>query len=139
MEKAIIVASGKADIGKSLTLSKLGKMLNPSLSITRKDYQICFDYKNIKIGLQTFGDTEFYVKNGLTDFLKEDCDLIIIASKGFGKTVTAIENFAGANDYRVIWTTPYRVWDGSITTDDIKRYSASHLFQMVDDVISNII
>ncbi|WP_405576850.1 hypothetical protein [Winogradskyella sp. Asnod2-B02-A] len=141
-QKTIIVSSGTANIGKSMTLSRLGKQLvvagaTTSHTFPKKDYHAYLQYKGMKIGVQTYGDRQDLVKDGLNAFNAKSCDIIAIASKGYGATVKAIESFALANDYRVIWTSPYRVLDGSITATDIKDYSASHLKMMVDDIISS--
>jgi Mrp family chromosome partitioning ATPase len=143
-QKTIIVSSGKANVGKSMTLSRLGEQLSIAGATTmqsfpKKDYHAYFNYKSKEIGIQTYGDTEKLVKDGLKAFNSKSCGIIVIASKGFGATVKAIESFAKANDYRVLWTTPYRVWDGSISESDTKDYSASHLKMMVDDVITGIL
>ena len=143
-KKTIIVVSGTANIGKSMTLSRLGVQLyyagaSTNQKFPAKDYRACFQYKTKKIGIQTYGDTEHLVYTGLHELQSQNCDIIAIASKGFGKTVKAIETFANSYNYRVIWSTPYRVWDGSVTTSDIKDYTASHLKLMIDDVISGIL
>lgn len=140
-QKSIIVAQGTANIGKSMTLSRLGRILVNSGSTTtgntsRGDYNVTMSYISKLIGIQTFGDSPGLVKTGLTDFLNMSCDIIVIASKGYGATVMEIESFAKTNNYRVIWTSPYKVWDGSISANDIKDYSASHLKLMIDDIIS---
>lgn len=143
-QKTIIVVSGKGNIGKSMTLSRLGEQLYKSGATTSqtfpaKDYHAYLQYKGKKMGVQTYGDTERLVKDGLNAFNTKGCDIIAIASKGFGATVKAIESFAKANDYRVVWTTPYRVWDGSISESDTKDYAASHLKMMVDDVLTGVL
>jgi hypothetical protein len=140
-KKTIIVVSGKGNVGKSMTLSRLGHQLyyagaSTTQKFPAKDFRAYFQYKTKKIGIQTYGDTEHLAYTGLYELQSLNCDIIAIASKGFGKTVKAIEAFANSNNYRVIWTAPYRVWDGSITTSDIKDYTASHLKLMIDDVIS---
>lgn len=143
-KKTIIVVSGKGNVGKSMTLSRLGKQLvaagaTTSHTFPKKDYRAFLHYKNKTIGVQTYGDREDLVNDGLNAFKTKNCDIIAIATKGFGATVTTLESFAKANNYRVIWSTPYRVWDGSISANDIKDYTASHLKLMIDDVISGIL
>lgn len=111
-KKTIIVVSGTANIGKSMTLSRLGHQLYYAGALTTqkfpaKDYRAYFKYNANKIGIQTYGDTEHLVYTGLYELQSQNCDIIAIASKGFGKTVKAIETFANSNNYRVIWTAPY--------------------------------
>lgn len=140
-QKTIIAVSGTANIGKSMTISSLGRQIVASGGVTSdnvaaKDYRAIINYSNKIVGVQTYGDTESIVQSGLDTFLNQNCDIIVIASKGFGSTVDAIGAFAGANDYRLIWISPYEVRDGSIPTNTIKDYGASHLLLMIDDIIS---
>ncbi len=144
MTKTIIALWGTANIGKSMTLARLGRQLQANgattnANITGGDYRAIFQYQNKTIGLQTYGDTEHLVNQGLTEFQNQQCDIIAIASKSYGATVDTIGAFAGQNGYRIIWSSPYEVRDGSITTDTIKNYAASHLLRMVDDVIAGIL
>jgi len=144
MKKTIIAVSGTANVGKSMTLARLGRQLvavgaTTATNVSGKDYNANFTYKTKTIGIQTYGDATRLVKNGLDGFLTMNCDIIAIASKGYGGTVKEIEKFANTNGYRVIWTKPYCVWDGSISDNDIKDYSASHLKFMLDDIISTIL
>ncbi|XLS30837.1 hypothetical protein ACJD0Z_08385 [Flavobacteriaceae bacterium M23B6Z8] len=143
-QNTIIVAQGTANVGKSMTLSRLGRQLITAGAttvddVTKTDYSARLQYSSVTIGIQTYGDLEGWVAQGLQHFLNNSCDIIAIASKRYGATARVIEEFASVNNYRVIWSTPYRVWDGSITDSDIKDYSASHLKLMVDDIISGSI
>lgn len=143
-QKTIIVKSGKANIGKSMTLSRFGEHLvkagaTTTQTLPKKDYHAYFDYRGKKVGIQTYGDTKKLVQDGLNAMQSNSCDIIAIASKGYGATVKAIEAFAKSNNFRVIWAKPYCVWDGSITENDIKNYSASHLKLMIDDVITGVL
>lgn len=141
MKKTIIALKGTANIGKSMTLSRLGRQLQANGAvtnedITREDYRAVFRYNNVTIGLQTYGDTEHLINQGLSGFLNQQCDIIVIASKSYGATVDALYTFAGQNSYRLIWASPYEVRDGSITTDKMKSYNASHLLRLIDDIIA---
>jgi hypothetical protein len=139
--KTIITVSETADRGKSLTLNKLGSYLvssgaNTAYSLSNKDYYAVFNYKGVIVGVQTFGDTLDVVRDGLRSFQIDKCDIILIATKRHGETVKEVESFANNNAYRVVWTAPYKVWDGQISVAAIKEYTASHLMQIVNDCIS---
>jgi len=139
--KTIVVVSGKGNIGKSFTLSSLGRQLvtagaNTTADITKKEYHADFIYQNKKVGVQTYGDLAHLVINGLQEFLSVGTEIIAIASKGYGATVKAIEDFASLNNYRVIWTSPYQAWDSITDENRIKEYTASHLKLIIDDVIA---
>jgi len=140
-QKTIIAVSGTANIGKSMTISSLGRQIvaaggTAPDDVTTKDYRAVIKYLSKIIGVQTYGDTEDLVQSGLDALLNHNCDIIVIASKGYGATVDAIGAFAGTNGYRLIWTSPYEVRDGSIPTTTIKDYGASHLLLMINDIIS---
>lgn len=139
-QKTIIVLHETANQGKSMTLSELGRILFKNKATTKdeinkSEYRAILTYKNCQIGIQTYGDNEWLIMEGL-DALKK-CDIIVIPAKRFGATHTTLNQFANKQSYRVIWAAPYKVWDGSIGVDEIKRYSASHIKFMIDDIISN--
>lgn len=140
--RTVIAVSGTANVGKSMTLSSLGRQLQAAGattddSIEGKEYRAIFNYRNLDIGIQTFGDIESMVADGLDVFQKQKCDIIAVASKRYGNTVNWIENFTKKHGYRLIWTAPYEVSDMSISTDRIKDYTASHFLLMIEDIISD--
>lgn len=140
-QKTIIAVSGTANVGKSMTLSRLGKQLagagaTTTDTVTTNDYNAVLSYKSFTVGIQTYGDVAGWVHTGLHSFLAKKCDIIAIACKSYGATVNEIKTFAKSNNYRVIWTTPCAVWDGTIPENDIKDYAASHLKLMVDDIVA---
>lgn len=144
MQKTIIGVWGTANVGKSMTIANLGRLIQTAggvttANITAEDYQAIFEYLGHNIGVQTYGDIGRVVREGLAFFLAGNCDVIVIASKGYGETVHRIGEFAGDNGYRIIWTTPFEVRDGLTGVSDIKAYGATHLLQVVNDLISGIV
>ncbi|MDO9576422.1 MAG: hypothetical protein Q7J16_00905 [Candidatus Cloacimonadales bacterium] len=144
MEETIIALKGTANIGKSMTIARLGRLLQKNGGITADkisdyDYRAVFSYKDQTIGIQTSGDVGDFVCGELKYFLGEKCSIIVIASKTYGKTKKCITDFARQNDYRLILSTPYQVRDDSITTDSIKNYCANHIMSMINDIISGIL
>lgn len=141
MKKTIIQISETANRGKSMMISRLGRQLiqlgaTTNNDVSGNDYRAVFEYKGVKVGLQSFGDSEELVNQGLTYFLSEGCEIIIIPTKRFGATSDAVSGFADSNSYRVIIGSPYRI-NGSITEiNQIKEYSATHYAGMVTDIIS---
>lgn len=143
-QKTIIGLKGTANVGKSMTLSSLGRQLRnargiTSVDVTRGDYWAVFDYQGKKVGIQTYGDHVSHVRSGVTGFLNERCDIIVIASKTTGATLNHVNQVATTNDYRVFWARPYEVRDRSIPVEDMKEYCANHLRLMIDDIISGIL
>ena len=144
MEKTIIGLKGKANVGKSMTLSRLGRQLRNAGGVTQDDidkseYWAVFEYQGVKIGVQTYGDHVNDVSAGIAGFLDRQCAIIVTASKTTGDTVDHLNQVAGTNGYRIIWARPYEVGDGSIAVEVIKEYGASHLLRMINDIISGII
>lgn len=144
MQKTIIGVWGTANVGKSMTLASLGRQLQTAGGITetdisepKTDYRAVFEYLSHTIGIQTFGDVEQLVVEGLEHFLNTECEIVAIASKGYGGTVDAIVAFARNNNYRIIWVTPYDTRDELTEFSTLKAYGASHLLRMIDDTISS--
>jgi hypothetical protein len=143
-QKTLIAVYGTANVGKSMTISELGRNLNSSGGITSsnislREYRAIMKYLNHSIGLQTYGDLEYLVRDGLNIFLKNNCDLIVIATKSYGATVDTLGAFAGANGYRIIWIAPFEVRDNTIATNVIKEYCAAHLLTTINDIITGTI
>ncbi|MCB9336595.1 MAG: hypothetical protein H6577_00545 [Lewinellaceae bacterium] len=111
MKKTIIAIYGTANVGKSMTLSRLGRQLQANGAITtddisRNDYRAVFNYLNRIVGVQTFGDINWMVEEGLNHFLNQSCDIIAIASKTYGGTTRTLNEFARDNHYRLIAPVP---------------------------------
>jgi hypothetical protein len=143
IQKTIIGLQGTANIGKSMTLIRFGHQLlnTPGVytadNLYDKDYRAVFNFKNITIGLQTYGDSAHLVNQGLTYFQENKCDIILITSKGFGATTDLITEYASTKNFRLIWTRPYTCWDNSISENEIKNYAAKHLLLLVNDIIND--
>lgn len=140
MEKTIIVLQGTANVGKSTTLAKLGRIMlakgatSTSNIVNEPDYHAFFNYHNVVIGLRTYGDTEEIVKDALEKF-KGKCDIIIIASKRYGATVNVIKQFAKDNSFRTFWSAPHWREGNKDQIDQLKEYAAHHYDKMVVDII----
>ena len=140
-QRTIIGVYGTSDVGKSTTLALLGWQLDEIGAVTESnlahwDYRAVFEYQNHKVGIQTYGDIEPLVREGLKHFLEEDCNLIYIASKRYGATVERINIFARDNDFRVIWFAPYEVHDERTPVLTVKDYAAANLLLMANNIIA---
>ena len=125
IKKTIIGIYGTANVGKSMTLSSLGRQYvsigaSTHDDVSKGDYRAVLEHLNHKIGIQSFGDLEKFVKEGLDVFLNSQCDLIYIASKNYGKTRDCIGSFARKYGFRVIWIAPFEVRDRSMPSKIIK-------------------
>ena len=141
IQKTIIGVYGTSNVGKSMTLVLLGRQLEEIGAITDSnlahwDYRAVFEYQNHKVGVQTYGDIEPLVREGLDLFLREECDIIFIASKTYGDTVDRIGVFAQENNYRILWFAPYEVRDERTPVLTVKNYAASNLLLMANNIIA---
>lgn len=143
MTRTIIGLWGRSDIGKSTTLSRLGSLLSKNGEVlngnlSEPDYRATIEYGSKLIGIQTFGDYPTAVADGLNHF-KTSCDLLVMATRSSGGTVTQLQAFAKKHHYRLIWATPLEL-EGSYAkghplVKSMKDYSAAQLAQMIDDII----
>lgn len=144
MQKTIIVLKGTKNIGKTSTLVRVGKKLDKRKNSTTKDdinypeYRAVFEYLGVKVGIQTFGDHVYVIDEGLNEFDKYPCDILIMASKGYGDTTMAIENYAKRGGYRVFWGTPWNCTD-TTQLNALNDYNADICLKMLDDIINGIL
>ena len=95
--KKIIALWGRADIGKTTTLNYLIRLLDKSKEgeerPLNKDRRVVISYGNKKIAVTTLGD----------NFEKNDCDILVTATRTRGKTVDTINKYCKENKAEVIW------------------------------------
>lgn len=85
----IIVLNGKANCGKTSALKKLYEKLVANKLFSQiyfqreglYDLSAIFEYDVKKIGITTLGDGETELKNAFDIFIKENCDLVVCASR----------------------------------------------------------
>ena len=99
MKKLIITVSGKQDSGKTHTIKKLISLLGLERLVTpytRKqieEWTVITDYNGVKIGLCSLGDPNHqYAQDWFDKAVKAHCDIIVIASRTSGSTVTNLCN-----------------------------------------------
>lgn len=118
MEKILIVLEGVSNSGKTTTLNKLIKLLENKNKIrlidkekkddnilsneNMNDIRCIFEYTLsnntvLTIGIATGGDTEKIVSDNIEYFNKNNCDIMINATKSKGKTVDYIHKFIKNN------------------------------------------
>lgn len=140
MEKTILGLYGTANVGKSTTLAALGHLLLAAGATTRNkidfaDYRAVFHYRGIVICLQTYGDFEGVVLEGLAYFEKEPWDILIMASKSRGATSARLSEFARKENARLIWGTPLISEDGKSDISTLKKSGARQLLRLMDEWI----
>lgn len=137
MRNTLIGLWGTANVGKSTTLKKLSEEIegNEIILNNYNGHQIVVVYRGKKVGVQTYGDDQKSVEDGLKVFHSHGCNIIAIASKSYGGTVVEIERFSSQNKWRLLWTSPIQ---GEVSDyEDLKKYGSKILLKMIDDLIDN--
>jgi RNase H-fold protein (predicted Holliday junction resolvase) len=107
--KRAIALKGRADSGKTFTISKVYELLKAKYPpIEEEDFKIASDIrviliiKGFKIGIESQGDPDSRLKNSLNLFIKKECDVIVCATRTRGQTVEAVEKLSKF-DYEIKW------------------------------------
>jgi hypothetical protein len=134
--KKIIVVSGVGNTGKTsaikMAMEKLSIVVNPNSPKSDVVFigRVYDDGGLVFCGIASGGDTEEIVTENLECFHKSTMDLssIVIASKSYGKTITAIEAFAERFDFLPDWlstqwveSTEQRLREAERISDEIIR------------------
>ena len=105
--KKIIALWGRADIGKTTTLNYLIRLLDKSKEEEErplnKDRRVVISYGNKKIAVTTLGDNIEEIDINIDFFEKNDCDILVTATRTRGKTVDTINKYCKENKAEVIW------------------------------------
>ncbi len=108
MEKAIIALRGKTNVGKTETIKMvhdliLSKYPNALKKVKwlRTDITVFITINGVKIGIESQGDPGSRLFKSIDLFVKEQCDVIICATRTRGATVIAIES--RSQTYNVVW------------------------------------
>lgn len=150
MKKLIITVSGKQDSGKTHTIKKLISLLGLEplvTSYTRKrtvEWTVITDYNGVKIGLCSLGDPNHqYAQDWFDKAVKAHCDIIVIASRTSGSTVTNLCNV----NYAVLQVKKFSIHNpcdfaciGNLE-DDIHEYqdclNAAEIAKLINLYIAN--
>ena len=97
VEMKVICFKGKSNTGKSKTIKKI---LNEFFNIimipkTKKDFSLCLLYKEKKVGICSYGDNLDLIKKGLIPLKKENCEIILCASRTKGNVYDKIIELFG--------------------------------------------
>lgn len=103
--KKIIALSGHADKGKTITLNYLIGFLDKSKEEKEltKDRRVIVCYSNKKIAVTTPGDNIGEIKKNIEFFEKEDCDILVTATRLNRNTINIIDKYCKENKAEVIW------------------------------------
>lgn len=135
--KHIIGLYGRAESGKTPTARLVFKMLKenyPEHAIMFEDedkYDVkgLFYIGNAKVGFDSQGDPTGRQMDSLNDFVKMDCDVIMISSRTDGRTVNAIEKFE--RNHIIDWQAR-QIRDNKDEHELVNIQQAEELFRLIN-------
>ncbi len=108
--KAMICFWGLSEIGKTPAIKTIWQNLkngsNPPLDTSSDDICDIVYLDGHKIGIESQGDPDSKQKEWIDELIKEECEIIICASRTKGSTVEIVESRAKNYGYDLIWLSP---------------------------------
>lgn len=124
--KTLFALWGNAGQGKSTAIKAISEEIQKQypqaivqIFSDRVDIKLIIKIRKIKIGIESQGDPGSRLPKSLDFFRKENCDIIICATRTSGGTVKAVENMA--DKYDVIWISNY-------ISNERNKKTLNHLF-----------
>jgi phenylalanyl-tRNA synthetase beta subunit len=113
--KTIIVVRGTAGVGKTSVIKEVYNVLKstPRCKIINgppseeKDIEVTLKYYSKLIGISSMGDPNSDLFNRLKAHAKNNCEVILTASRTSRSTVNDVEDIARKNGYQIIQTSHY--------------------------------
>jgi Ni2+-binding GTPase involved in maturation of urease and hydrogenase len=106
--KTVIGLYGPANTGKSATLKKVYELLkakHPNAPVTHEiinhDVRAIININGHRIGFESHGDPVSRIFTSISMFAREECDLIVCATRTRGRTVVAVESLKP--QYSIKW------------------------------------
>lgn len=111
--KKLLCVWGSANYGKTSSIIEFDKILNQnysnqiiqvsSVGTYKDDIQRIYKIGKVTVGIESQGDPNSRQKSSLSLFGKNNCDIIICASRSRGNTVANVDNFCKRNGYDCFW------------------------------------
>ncbi len=104
--KTIIGLYRRANTGKTTTLNYLIGLLDKSkeeMQSLTKDRRVAISYGNKSIAVTTQGDNKYEIEENIKFFEKEDCDILVTATRSRGQTTDAIDKYHKEINAKIIW------------------------------------
>ncbi len=134
MKKIILALKGRANIGKTSSLSMLIKMFhNQPITNHIEDTRIVFEYRGFNIAITTWGDNADEMKKNV-NFLKQcSWDIAIIATRTRGETCTIVKAYATNLKAELKW-----VNKDPDERDEVRNnlQTAKQLYATIEDIIN---
>ncbi len=105
--KKIIALYRRAETGKTSTLNLLIELLDKNKKVEEErlieDRRVSISYGSKKIAVTTWGDNGFELKENIKFFEKENCDILVTATRTRGETTEILTDYAKEIDTEIIW------------------------------------
>lgn len=148
MHKIAIANYGPANQGKSETIREVVNVLfklYPALE--RVDINIGADITviitgtikgvEVKIGIESQGDPGSRLFESLPYFVEQKCNIIICATRSYGRTTEAVSELHLNHSYDVIWCTNLRApQKDKAETSILNKFSAKQIVETLEAVIT---
>lgn len=116
MKKLVIANSGKGGQGKSTSIKKVFDLLQQKypnqtdvkLGKEGGDIKAIIIIEGFKIGIESQGDPNSRILQSVDDFIKERCDIIVVACRTSGTTYNKIREL-NDKSYEIIWASNDRL------------------------------
>jgi ribosomal protein S17E len=108
--KSVLALAGKSGVGKSRTIKRVYDLLlekyHNAIEVhkqknLRVEVQVIIDINGKRVGIESRGDHESYVKKALNIFADAKCKVILCATKSDGNTLKAVDAFGIERGYAV--------------------------------------
>jgi hypothetical protein len=126
MSKTIISLYAKANCGKTKTIKSLFLKLGGDKNVieSKSDFVGSVNFGSKKIGFVSEGDPGSPQWENIEPLAKNNCDIIVTASRTKGDTVYNICDIASKYDYNVVWFSPFYFYDVQYGSDELCLYFA---------------
>ena len=145
--KKLLCVWGASNYGKSSSIIEFDSFLNKNFATNIQpihsfgnaplDIQRIYRIGNITIGIESQGDPNSRQKSSLTLFGKNNCDIIVCASRTKGDTVANVNNFCHRNGYDCFWiSTMYSTKTYKQSGVAVNQRNGAVLFDIVSDFMN---
>lgn len=145
MKKTIIAIWGDASQGKSSSIREIANLITfyfPGSTLTYLiqgpvDIKAIATINGIKIGIESQGDPNSRLRQSLSEFIAEGCEIIICATRTRGDTVDAVNELFINHRYDIIWTS--NLFSNEKDINYLNTTFANHILSVVADIINRVI
>lgn len=131
----IVNLRGRANCGKTTTLKQLYSLLTDKESSGAEIKEV-FRYRDTKIGVFSCGDLGECVNKNMKDFIDQQCDIIVCASRTKGGSSDEVYTAKKSAGYNLITVGP--VYSSNQNQMNLcKSNQANSLKNLIDSLIEN--